>query len=91
MTTRSVKIKLYVPQCHSLKEKRMVLQRIIARVKNKFNVSVAEVDLQDVHQTICLGIAVVSGSFSHAQNVLDEVLRFIENIADGDLTSIEFE
>ncbi len=91
MITLTVKITLYAPQCHSLKEKRMILQRIISRVKNKFNVSIAEVALQDVHQTVVLGIAVVSSSHTHAQNVLDEVLRFIENNTDADVTNVEFE
>jgi uncharacterized protein YlxP (DUF503 family) len=90
MTTLAIKITLYAPQCHSLKEKRMILQRIIARVKNKFNVSVAEVDLQDFHQTIVLGVAVVSCSQTQAKNVLDEVLRFIESIADADITNVDF-
>lgn len=91
MVTRCAKVKLYVPQCHSLKEKRMILQSIITRTRNKFNVSIAEVDLQDVHQTICLGIAVVSGSFNLAQSVLDEVLRFIEDSFDADFISLDFE
>ena len=53
--------------------------------------SIAEVDLHDVHQSICLGIAVVSGNFNHAQSVLDEVLRFIEGSFFADLVSVEFE
>ena len=42
---------------HSLKEKRMVVKSLCSRIRNKFNVSVAEVEAQDIHQTIVLGIA----------------------------------
>jgi hypothetical protein len=87
----AVKIILYAPQCHSLKEKRMILRSIISKVKNKFNVSIAEVDFQDVHQTIVLGVAVVSESRTHSQNVLDEVMRFVENNTEADVISTEFE
>ena len=46
-----LKIKLYAPWVHSLKEKRMVVKSLLAKIRNKFQVSVAEVEAQDVHQT----------------------------------------
>ena len=91
MVALAVKIVLYAPQCHSLKEKRMIVRSIISKVKNKFNVSIAEVDAQDVHQTIVLGVAFVSESRTHSQNALDEVIRFVENNTEADLVSKEFE
>ena len=47
---------------HSLKEKRAVLQRILTRLKQKFNVSVAEVDYQDTWQRTKIAIAVVASA-----------------------------
>jgi len=68
----------------------MIVQSILTKVKNKFNVSLAEVGAQDMHQTIVIGAAVVSGSNSHAQNVLDEVIRFIETNTDAEITEVDF-
>jgi len=61
----------------------------VDKTRQRFNVSVAEVDTQDVQQTLTLGIAVVSGSNAHAQHSLDEVIRFMEEHADAELTGIE--
>lgn len=90
MITRTAQITLYAPACHSLKDKRMIVQSILTKVRNKFNVSIAEVDAQDAHQTIVIGMAVVSTSNSHTQNVLDEVVRFIENNANAEVTGVDF-
>jgi len=56
-----------------------------------YNVSVAEVDTQDALQTLTIGIAVVSGDNAHAQNSLDEIIRFMENNPDAELTDILIE
>ena len=53
-------IELRLHDAHSLKSKRQVLKSITSRVKNKFNVAIAEVDDQDVWQRAVLGVAVVS-------------------------------
>ena len=52
-----VKIKLYAPWVHSLKEKRMIVKSLCAKLKNKFNVSVIEAEEQDIHQTIVVAVA----------------------------------
>ena len=67
----------------------MILRSLLAKTRHKFNVSVAEVEAQDLHQTIVIGVAVVSGSLSHARTVLDEVLRFVENNAEAEVTRVE--
>ena len=51
--------------------------------------SIAEVDTQDTHQTLTIGIAVVSGEAAHAQRSLDEVIRFMEEHAGAELTAVE--
>lgn len=83
------KILIYEPWIHSLKEKRMVVKSICAKVKNKFNVSIAEVDKQDIHQSICLAFVCVTGEASHADSILDNVLNFIESNIEGEIISIE--
>ena len=78
MIVGAVKITIYAPWVHSLKEKRMVVKSLCAKIKNKFNVSVAEVADQDIHQRIVLGIVCVVSEASVANSMVDNVLNFIE-------------
>jgi uncharacterized protein YlxP (DUF503 family) len=91
MVIGAVKIVIYAPWVHSLKEKRMVVKSVCAKVRNKFNVSIAEVDNQDACQSIVLGFACVTGERSHADSIIDNVLNFIENNSEGEIISIERE
>jgi len=88
MTTLSAKLTFYIPHAQSLKDKRTVARGVIDKTRHKFNVSVAEVDTQDAHQTLTLGIAVVSGEHTHARNMVDEITRFMERTTDAELISI---
>lgn len=85
------KIYLYVNWVHSLKEKRMIVKSTIAKVKNKFNVSVAEVENQDLHQSIVIGIACVSNDSKHANSVIQNVLDFIEDNTEAIVEKVEME
>lgn len=89
LTTLSVKLTFYMPNTHSLKEKRMIARSLIDKTRRKFSVSVAEVDTQDVHKTLSIGVAVVSGTFSHADTMLDDVIRYMQDNTDAELQSIE--
>ena len=71
------KIKLHLPGNLSLKGKRRVLKSITARLKNKFNVSVAEVDDHDLWQLATLGICCVSNDKRYTNEVLSKVVNFI--------------
>jgi uncharacterized protein YlxP (DUF503 family) len=75
------RITLMVPESHSLKEKRMVLRRIKDRVRNKFNVAVAEVGDQDAWQSAQLGFAVVANELGFTQSVVQKILAFVEALA----------
>lgn len=86
-----VKIKIYSPWVHSLKEKRMVVKSICAKVRNKYNVSIAEVEEQDVHQIAVLCFACVAGDAAHADSISDHVIIFIESNIEGDIINIERE
>ncbi len=91
MVIGTLKMNIFIPWSSSLKEKRMVIKSICAKVRNKFNVSIAEVDFQDIHQTIGLGISYVTTDNSHANSIADRVLNFIENCTEGNITSIDRE
>ncbi len=71
------RIKLRLPENLSLKGKRRVVKSITARVVNKFNVSIAEVDDNDLWQVATLGISCVSNDKRHANEVLSRVVGFI--------------
>jgi uncharacterized protein YlxP (DUF503 family) len=71
------RIKLRFPENQSLKGKRQILNSLITRVRNKYNVAIAEVDEQDLWQLATLGVAFVSNSAQHADEVLAKVVEFV--------------
>ena len=91
MITGTIKITLYAPWVHSLKEKRMVVKGLCGKASAKFNISIAEVGEQDVHQTLMIGAACVTNDTSHADSILDNVLRFIENNTEAEVIKVERE
>ena len=73
------RIALELPENGSLKGKRMVVKSITQRVRNRFNVAVAEVDTQDGWQVARLGIVCISEDRRHSNEMLNKVLDFIES------------
>lgn len=73
------RIKLRIPENQSLKGKRQVLKSLTTRVRNKYNVAIAEVDDQDLWQIATLGIACVSNNAQQVDKVLAKVVDFIGN------------
>lgn len=73
-------ITLHIPFAGTLKEKRSIVKSIIARLRNEFNISVAEVDMHDVYSQTVIGVASVSTSQSYIHGQLEKVVRFIEKI-----------
>ncbi len=82
MTVAIARVTLVLAAAHSLKDKRMVLRRLKDRVRDKFNVSIAEVAAHDVWQRAVLGITLVGGDRKHTESSIDEVLRFVREDAD---------
>ncbi|WIG59589.1 MAG: YlxP-like protein [Ktedonobacterales bacterium] len=72
------RVTLRIPLSASLKDKRQVVRSLLAKLRNEFAVSAAEVDRQDMWQIAVLGLAYVSGERGHAQEVLDHAVRYIE-------------
>ena len=81
MTVAIARVTLVLAAAHSLKDKRMVLRRLKDRVRDRFNVSIAEVDAQDVWQRAVVGITLVGGDRKHVESSIDEVLRFVRENA----------
>ena len=72
-------IELQLPENHSLKGKRSVIKSINTRVSREFNVSIAEVDDQDMWQRAVLGVACVSSSAGYAHGLMERVVQWIED------------
>ena len=73
------KINLRLPENVSLKGKRQVLKSITTRVRNKFNVSAAEVDNHDLWQLATIGVCCVSNNRRYTNEVLSKVVDFVTN------------
>jgi len=71
-------LEIYLPGCSSLKEKRRRLKPFLVRLQREFNISVAEMDLNDTWQNAVIGCAVLSNNPAHAQKMLSKVSRWVE-------------
>ncbi|AGL00711.1 DUF503 domain-containing protein [Desulfoscipio gibsoniae] len=84
-------LELLLAGAESLKDKRKVLKSLLERLKHRFNISVAEVGRQDNWKYSTVGISAVSGDMSYMQNILDSVVRFVENHNGVEVISVEKE
>ena len=75
----------------SLKEKRMVVKSIVEKAKHKFNISAAEIDLQDIHQTIAVGFACVTNDAVLAEQIVNNVIDYMDYNTDAVLENTEIE
>ena len=79
-------IHLHLPGCASLKEKRGRIKPLIARLRREFNVSVAEMDLQDQWQEAVIACAMVANGRGRLEAALQHVAKWVEaNWTDGDV------
>lgn len=77
--------RLHAPWVHSLKEKRMIVKSIIAKLQNKFHVSAAEVEEQDTHQIIVIGVATIIPDQRYADSMMDEISHFVEENCEAEI------
>jgi uncharacterized protein YlxP (DUF503 family) len=73
-------VELFIPESRSLKYKRQVLHSLKDRLHAKFNLSVAEVDGQDLWQKAVLGMACVANEGGHVNQVLEQALNVIKSM-----------
>jgi uncharacterized protein YlxP (DUF503 family) len=85
-------IELHIPMCDSLKSKRSVIKPIIARLRNEYNVSVAEVGSQDSWRSAIIGVACVSSDRDYAHGLLTKVVESVQRWRlDVELVDYEIE
>lgn len=92
MHVGTARIILQLPENGSLKGKRRVVASLTTRVRNKFNVSIAEVDFNDSWQQAALGLTAVSNSARHAEEMIVNVTAYIEStVEDGYVSDVDRE
>ena len=77
--------RLHASWVHSLKEKRMIVKSLVAKLQNKFHVSAAEVDEQDTHQIIVIGVAAIVPHNALADSLMDEISLFVEENTEAEI------
>jgi hypothetical protein len=82
MIIAACRLDLFLPNSRSLKAKRQCLSGLKTRIRNRFNVSVAEVDHNELWQRAALGIAVVSNDVQYANRVLSKVVDLVNGVGD---------
>ena len=83
--------RLHAPWVHSLKEKRMIVKSLTARLQNKFHVSAAEIDEQDTHQIIVIGVAAIVPHNAMADSLMESISLFVEENTDAEIIDEERE
>ncbi len=79
MIIAACQLRLHLPGCNSLKEKRSRLKPLLARLHREFNIAAAEVDLQDVWQSAELGLVAVANDTAQVRAELQHIVRWIEH------------
>jgi uncharacterized protein YlxP (DUF503 family) len=87
-----LQLTLHVPLSASLKDKRQVVKSVVQRLRNKFEVAASEVGTLENRQVATIGVSCVSNSARHAEDVLENVRRFVEESRpDVEVTDAQFE
>jgi len=84
-------VELHIHGCRSLKAKRGVVRSIVRRVRNRFNLSVAEVGGQDTWQWAVLGLSAAGADALRVRQVLERASDFIEELHLAEVRSVDFE
>ena len=91
MKIATITFRLHAPWVPSLKEKRMIVKSLIAKLQNKFHVSAAEIAEQDVHQIIVIGVAAIVPHNAQADSLMEDISRFVEENTEAEVVDEEWE
>ena len=76
---------------NSLKEKRMIVKSLVAKLQNKFHVSAAEIDEQDTHQIAVIGVAAIVPHNAAADSLMEKISLFVEENTEAEIIDEERE
>ena len=91
MIVGTLRVRLLLRQARSLKDKRQVVKSIKDKLRNNFNVSVAEIEAQDNRQLAVLGIAMVSNEAHHLKVALSQIVEALRTHPVAELVDHEVE
>jgi uncharacterized protein YlxP (DUF503 family) len=91
MVVGIAKLSLRLPENHSLKGKRKVMKRICERLRQRFNLAVAEIDSQDLWQAGEVGIVTVGNQGSYINSKLDKAVNFVEDLQLAEIIDVQIE
>ncbi|NMA01314.1 MAG: DUF503 domain-containing protein [Clostridia bacterium] len=89
MIIGTITFKIHIPYAHSLKEKRSVVKSIIAKIQNKFNLSVAEIDLQNQWQFALIGVAMIANKTKIIEQQITRVIEFLDKQTEFEVIEIK--
>ena len=85
MRIAAMTFRLHAPWVHSLKEKRMVVKSLITQLQNRFHVSAAELDEQNTHQIIVIGVAAIVPHNAIADSLMEKISQFVESASEAEV------
>ena len=91
MRIATIVFRLRAPWVHSLKEKRMIVKSLVAKLRNRYNVSAAEIDEQDTHQIIVIGVAAIVPHNAFADSLMEDISLFVEENTEAEIIDEEQE
>ena len=91
MRIATIVFRLRAPWVRSLKEKRMIVKSLVAKLRNRYNVSAAEIDEQDTHQIIVIGVAAIVPHNAFADSLMEDISLFVEENTEAEIIGEERE
>ena len=91
MRIAAMTFRLHAPWLHSLKEKRSIVKSLIAKLQNRYHVSAAEIDEQDTHHMIVIGLAAIVPNNAMADSLMEDISLFVEENTDAEIIDEERE
>ncbi|MDR2588893.1 MAG: DUF503 domain-containing protein [Spirochaetales bacterium] len=89
MIVSMIQMIIELPDIDSIKDKRRLVHSLRDKLRRRFQVSAAEVDLQDALLFTQIGCALVSNSRTHGEEVMQKILRFAENESPGRIQDVQ--
>ena len=91
MRIAAMSFRLHAPWVHSLKEKRMIVKSLLAKLQSRFHVSAAEINEQDIHQIIVIATAAIVPHNAMADSLMEDISRFVEENTEAEIIDEERE
>ena len=91
MRIATIIFRLRAPWVHSLKGKRMIVKSLVAKLRNRYNVFASEIDEQDTHQIIVIGVAAIVPHNAFADSLMEDISQFVEENTEAEIIDEERE